>query len=71
MLVKEFFKADQQKRFNEFEFVGLLEPQRIVQNSFIMLRKISGYQQEQYEKQFTAPGESTLEQDARALMSKR
>ena len=71
MLVKEFFKADQQKRFTEFEFVGLLEPQRIVQNSFIMLRKISGYQHEQYEKQFTAPGESTLEQDARALMSKR
>lgn len=70
MLVKEFFKADQQKRFNEFEFVGLLEPQRIVQNSFIMIRKISGYQPEQYEKQFTAPGESVLERDARVLASR-
>jgi hypothetical protein len=70
MLVKEFFKADQQKRFDEFEFVGLLEPQRIVQNSFVMLRKISGFRADQFEKQFTAPGEATLEHDARELCAR-
>lgn len=69
MLVKEFFKADQQKRFDDFEFFGLIEPQRAVQNSFVMIRKLTKHVDQRYEKYFTAAGDSTFEADARALLA--
>lgn len=71
MLVKNVIKASQQKRFADFEFVGLLEPHRVVQNSFVMIRKLTGYTDKQYEKDFTAPADSTFELDARALLAEQ
>lgn len=68
MLVREFFKVEQQKRFGEFEFVGLIEPHRVVQNSFVMVRKLTGHVDRQIEAAFTAPGESSFESGARALV---
>jgi hypothetical protein len=69
MLANEFKKV-QQKRFNDFEFMGLLEPHRVVQNNVIMLRKVSGCNPEPVEKMFTAPGDFIFEDEARRLVRK-
>ncbi len=67
MLMRELFEAEQKKRFPEFELISMLEPHRVIQNSFVMLRKRTGYREVQIEKAFTAPGESTFEAGAREL----
>jgi predicted O-methyltransferase YrrM len=69
MLVNEFFKSDQQNRFKDFELIGLLEPQRTVQNSVVVIRKLTGYREQKLEALYTAPGESAIEREARALLA--
>src|SRR5205814_2338889 len=71
MLVDEFFKVDQANRPNEIELIGMLEPQRMNQNNFVMLRKISGGKPEQIDPLFTATSDSVLEDEARALAARR
>lgn len=68
MLVREVFKAEQQRRFGEFEFLSLLEPQRTVQNSIVAVRRIDGFQPRRIEADYVAPDEGRLEADARALL---
>ncbi len=69
VLVQEWFKADQQKRFGEFEFVAMLEPHRVIQNSFVMLRKVTKFAPQKMEALFTAPGEALFEEKARELVA--
>lgn len=71
MLVREVFQAEQRERFDEFEFVSMLEPQRVIQNSFVMIRNRTGVQEVQIERQFTAPHEADFEAAARELVRRK
>lgn len=70
MLVDEFIRADQRgDRFDDFETVGMLEPHRMVQNSFLMIRKRPCEPLERVERAFTAPKDAEIEREARLLVA--
>jgi hypothetical protein len=69
-LVKELKKQQRNGRFNDFEFASFLEPQRLMQGDFILIRKTSGRRIEPVDDMIQHPGRSDLEKEAEALIAK-
>jgi predicted O-methyltransferase YrrM len=67
-LVDELKKQQKNVRFADFELVGFLEPQRLMQGDFILVRKTSGSRVLPVDDVIQRPGRDTLEQEAEALM---
>ncbi len=70
LLVNEFKKLQENARFADFEMVGFLEPQRLMQGDFILIRKTSGKKIAPVDDIIQPPGRDVLEKEAEALMKR-
>jgi len=67
-MLHEFFKQTQRKR-SDFEIVGLLEPDRLMQGDFVLIRRTSAAVQT-IDDIVSESGESVLEWEARAFLKR-
>ncbi len=67
-MLHEFFKQTQRKR-SDFEIVGLLEPDRLMQGDFVLIRRTSAAVQT-IDDIVSESGESVLESEARAFLKR-
>jgi hypothetical protein len=67
-LLHEFFKQKQRNR-SDFEIVGLLEPDRLMQGDFVLIRRTSAAVQP-IDDIVSGSGESVLECEARAFLKR-
>ena len=67
-MLHEFFKSTQRKR-SDFEIVGLLEPDRMMQGDFVLIRRTSAAVQT-IDDIVSESGESVLEWEARAFLKR-
>jgi|RhiMetdeSRZDD1v2_1073273.scaffolds.fasta_scaffold247206_3 Methyltransferase domain len=70
LLVNEFKRRQKESRFKDFELIGLLEPQRLMQGDFIMLRKTSGNPLEPVDDVIQFAGADILENEAQAIINR-
>jgi hypothetical protein len=70
-LIDAVKKQQKGSRFNDFELVGLLEPQRLMQGDFILIRKTLGKRCEPVDEMIQSPSSDILEQEAQNLVSSR
>jgi hypothetical protein len=68
-LLADAFKSAQRER-GDFEIVGLLEPQRLAQGDFVLIRRTTGARVDPIDEAVSADDASTLEHAARALLPK-
>jgi hypothetical protein len=69
-LVNEFKRQQKESWFKDFELIGLLEPQRLMQGDFIMLRKTSGKALEPVDDVIQFAGADILEKEAQAIIDR-
>ena len=67
-MLHDFFKSTLRKRSN-FEIVGLLEPDRMMQGGFVLIRRTSAAVQT-VDDIVSGSGESVLEGEARAFLKR-
>jgi hypothetical protein len=67
-LLHEFFKQTQRTR-SDFEMVGLLEPDKLMQGDFLLIRRTSAAVQT-IDDSASESGESVLEWEARAFLKR-
>jgi len=67
-MLHEFFKQTRRKR-SDFEIVGLLEPDRLMQGDFVLIRRTSAAVQT-IDDIVSESGESVLEWEARAFLKR-
>jgi hypothetical protein len=67
-MLHEFFRETRRKR-SDFEIVGLLEPDRMMQGDFVLIRRTSAAVQT-VDDIVSASGESVLESEARAFLKR-
>jgi len=68
LLVNEFKRQQKQHRFKDFELIGLLEPQRLMQGDFILLRKTTGSGVQPVDDVIQFAGADALEKEAQAVI---
>jgi hypothetical protein len=67
-MLDEVFRQTQRQR-SDLEIVGLLEPDRMMQGDFVLIRRTSAAVQS-VDDIVSASGESVLESEARAFLKK-
>ena len=67
-IMAEFERVRRRRTVSPFEILGLIEPNKVMQNNVLIIKKTLGPPLEKVEDLFSAPAQTMFERDARSLV---